>query len=94
MGWSHTGADRMSKLRCHIENFGEEKIIDLVRYSRQQRSLKRTGTDDVEMDKVTTREILAEHYDQGRSYIERLQATIPGITARKSAAIRTQLRLL
>ncbi len=94
MGWSHTGADRMSKLRCHIENYGEEKIIDLVRYSRQQRGLKRTGTDNIEMDKVTMRDILAENYDQGRSYIERLQATIPGITARKSAAIRTHLRLM
>ncbi len=94
MGWSHTGADRMSKLRCHIENYGEEKIIDLVRYSRQQRVLKRTGTDNIEIDKVSTGEILAEHYDQGRSYIDRIRATIPGITARKSAAIRTQLRLL
>ena len=47
MGWSKTGADRMSKLRCYEKNYGREKIIDLVKYSRQQRKLARTGTDSV-----------------------------------------------
>lgn len=49
MGWSQTGADRMSKLRCYERNHGREKIINLVRYSREQRKRKRTGTDDVTM---------------------------------------------
>lgn len=31
MGWSQTGADRMSKLRCYEKNYGEEKLINLVR---------------------------------------------------------------
>lgn len=46
MGWSQTGADRMSKLRCYERNHGREKIIDLVRYSREKRLLKRTGKED------------------------------------------------
>lgn len=36
MGWSKTGADRMSKLRCYERNYGREKLIELVRYSREQ----------------------------------------------------------
>lgn len=31
MGWSQTGADRMSKLRGYEKNHGREKIIELVR---------------------------------------------------------------
>ena len=34
MGWSQTGADRMSKLRCYDRNNGKSKIIQLVKYSR------------------------------------------------------------
>ena len=94
MGWSQTGADRMSKLRCYEKNYGREKIIDLVKYSRKQRSLKRTGTDDVIMEKVSLRQIKAEHYNQAKSYIERIQTTIPGITVRKTASIRTNLKLI
>ena len=94
MSWSQTGADRMSKLRCYEKNYGREKIIDLVKYSREQRSLKRTGTDDVIMEKVSLRQIKAEHYSQAKSYVERIQAKIPGITARKSANIRANLRLI
>ena len=92
--WSQEGADRMSKLRCFEKNNGREKIIDLVKYSREVRKGIRTGTDDIPVKALTLREVTAEHYDQAKSYIERIQATIPGITARKSAAIRTQLRLL
>lgn len=94
MGWSQTGADRMSKLRCYERNHGREKIIDLVRYSREQRMLKRTGTDDVSVKKISMGEIMKEHYDQSRSYIERIQVTMPGLTSKKTASIRTQLKLL
>lgn len=94
MGWSQTGADRMSKLRCYERNYGREKIIDLVKYSREQRKQKRTGTDNEIIEKVSLRQIRAEHYDQAKSYIERIQATMPGQTARKAASIRTQLKLL
>lgn len=94
MGWSQTGANRMSKLRCYERNYGREGIINLVRYSRKQRQLEATGTDCISVKEVTLREIRAEHYNQAKSYIDRLQAHIPGITAKKSAAIRTQLRLI
>ena len=94
MGWSQTGADRMSKLRCYERNHGREKIIDLVRYSREQRILKRTGTEDVSIKEISMREIMQDHYSQSRSYIERLQVTMPGLTSRKTASIRSQLRLL
>src|SRR5574344_1312107 len=94
MGWSQTGADRMSKLRCYEKNYGREKIIDLVQYSRKKRKLKRTGTDNTEPVRASLREIRAEHYDQARSYIERVQATIPDGTVRKIASIREQIRLI
>ena len=94
MGWSQTGADRMSKLRCYERNHGREKIIDLVRYSREQRMLKRTGTEDMNVKKLSMKAIMNDHYRQSWSYIERMQATIPGMTARKTASIRTQLKLL
>ncbi len=94
MGWSQTGADRMSKLRCYEKNHGREKIIELVRYSREQRKLARTGTDNIELEKVTLRQIKAEHYSQAKSYIDRMQATIPYGTVRKIAAIREQIKLI
>lgn len=94
MGWSKRGADRMSKLRCYEKNYGRDKIIDLVKYSREQRKLSRTGTDDVAEVKVSLREIRSEHYNQGRSYIDRLQATVPGVTVAKMASIREQIKLI
>lgn len=94
MGWSYEGADRMSNLRCFEKNNGREKIIEFVRYSREVRKGLRTGTDDIPVKAFTLREVTAEHYDQAKSYIERIQATIPGLTARKQVAIRNQLRLL
>lgn len=94
MGWGQTGADRMSKLQSYEKNHGREKIIELVRYSREQRVLKRTGTEDIEVKKINMKEFLNDHYNQSRSYIDRIQATMPGMTSRKTAAIRIQLRLL
>lgn len=93
MGWSQTGADRMSKLRCYERNHGREKIIELVRYSREQRKLARTGTDDIEPAKVTLRQIKSEHYSQARSYVDRIQASIPVGRASKIACIRQHIRL-
>ena len=94
MGWSQIGADRMSKLRCYERNYGREKIIKFVRYSRELQHGYKTGTDDYTIPKINLRDVTAEHYNQARSYIERIQATIPGYTARKTASIRTQLHLL
>ena len=76
MGWSQTGADRMSKLRCYERNYGREKIIDLVKYSREQRKQKRTGTDNEIIEKVSLRQIRAEHYDQANCYKQVQKHTI------------------
>lgn len=94
MGWSQTGADRMSKLRCYEQNHGRENIIELVRYSREQRALKRTGTDNIDVKQISMKAIMNDHYNQSHSYIERIQATIPGLTGRKTVNIRTQLKVL
>ena len=77
MGWSQTGADRMSKLRCYDRNNGRAAIIDLVKYSRERRYLKATGTDGIAPQDLQLRTILAGHYNQAASYIERMQAHIP-----------------
>lgn len=94
MGWSQTGADRMSKLRCYERNHGRENIIELVRYSRKQRSMKRTGTDDFDVKQISMKDIMTDHYKQSHSYIERIQAIMPGLTSRKTASIRAQLKLM
>ena len=94
MAWSATGADRMSKLRCYDRNNGRAAIIDLVKYSRAQRYLKATGTEGIEVQNIQLRNILAEHYNQANSYIDRMQAHIPYGTVRKTLAIREKLYLL
>ena len=94
MGWSQTGADRMSKLRVYEKNYGRDKIIDLVKYSREQRMLQKTGTDNIEVPTVSHREIMAENYNQARSYMDRWNVTIPGLTAKKTACIKNQIHLL
>ena len=64
MAWSPEGADRMSKLRCFEKNYGREKIIDLVKYSRNQRKLQRTGTEDIPVKELTLRQIKADKSDK------------------------------
>lgn len=94
MGWSQTGADRMSKLRCYDRNNGRAAIIDLVKYSRERRHLKATGTEGIAPQNLQLREIVAEHYNQAGSYIERIQAHVPYGTVRKTLTIRERLYLL
>lgn len=94
MGWSQTGADRMSKLRCYERNNGREKLIDLVRYSRSRRRLAATGTDDISPEVFSVKDVMNDHYDQARSYIDRIQAHLPGGTAKNILAIRSHLNLL
>lgn len=95
MGWSRCGADRMSKLRAYVRNHGESEILELIKYTRQEARMKKTGTDD-SIPVVTKKYIhtITDGYNQARSYIDRIQASIPGITARKSYSIRNQLRLI
>ncbi len=94
MAWSKRGADRMCKLRCYVENHGEEKIIDLVRYSREKRNLKRSGKEIVMPEEKKIRMNISERYEKGKSYIESIQAAIPGYTARKQISIRHQLNFI
>ena len=91
MGWSQTGADRMSKLRCYDRNNGRAKIIKLVKYSREQRKLAATGTDDLSAKHLMLYQIVAEHYDQANSYIDRLQAHLSYGSIRKTLAITERL---
>lgn len=88
MGWSQIGADRMSKLRCYERNYGRDGIINLVKYSRENRGLDTAAMTNVQPEKFTLRDILSEHYDQARSYIDRIQVHMPEGTVRKTAAIR------
>lgn len=91
MGWSQTGADRMSKLRCYEQNHGREKLVELVRYSRKQRRLAATGTEDFTAESFSMKDIMCDHYDQARSYIERMQVHFPDGSAKKIIAIRNRL---
>jgi len=91
MGWSQTGADRMSKLRCYDRNNGKSKIIQLVKYSREQRKLAATGTDGLPVKPLQLQQILSEHYNQASSYVDRLQAHLGYGTARKILAITERL---
>ena len=84
----------MSKLRCYDRNNGRAEIIQLVKYSREQRYLTATGTDSVIPQNLKLRDIVTEHYNQANSYIERIQAHMPHGTAKKILAIRENLRLL
>ena len=93
-GWSKTGADRMSKLRCYEKNHGREKIIELVKYSREKRKLERTGTDGISVENVKLSEIIREHKDSSKKYIDGIQATMPGMTGRKIFSIREQIKLI
>ena len=91
-GWSKRGADRISKLRCYEKNYGRENIIELVKYSRKHRQLARTGTEDAGIMKISYDGVIREHYNQSRSYIDRIQATMPGTTSKKIMSIRNHIR--
>lgn len=93
-GWSKTGADRMSKLRCYERNHGREKIIELVKYSREKRQMVRTGTDGITVKDIKVSEIIKEHTNKSKKYIDTLQATIPGLQVRKMFSIREQIKLI
>jgi len=95
MGWSETGSDRMCRLRCFVNNYGSEKIVDLVK-CRRARELSRcaaTGTDG------TITASVRKYYTPGqrnaRSYIECIQASLPmNSTARKAMSIREQISMI
>ena len=45
MGWSEAGADAMCQLRCYVKDYGEEKILELVKYRRSHKQEEATGTE-------------------------------------------------
>lgn len=47
MGWSEAGADAMCQLRCYVKDYGEEKILELVKYRRSHKQEEATGTEEI-----------------------------------------------
>ncbi|MED9903441.1 MAG: ISLre2 family transposase [Lachnospiraceae bacterium] len=92
MGWSEEGADAMCKLRCYVRDFGEEKIIDLVKYRRAHKE-QATGTDgaEVKVSRGYMKTLLYRQHDSDRVYIEKMQATIPSMEIKKTLAIRERI---
>ena len=92
MGWSETGSDRMCKLRCFVRNYGHEKIVDLVRYRREQECLRQKAAGCEELIDQPSKIRFTAEQRRNRAYIERLQATLQlGSTVRKTLAIREQI---
>lgn len=79
MGWGRHGADQMCKLRCYKANGGN--ILELV---RKQRELKPCETDVINK---CLRDILGNEagktYKNDGYYIEKCQARISGVKAKK-----------
>lgn len=94
LSWSQKGADKMSKLRCYERNYGREKLLQLVKMGREERKLEATGTEGISVKEIRFRDVLKEHYDASKKYIDGLHASIPGETVKKTFSIRNHLRLL
>jgi len=96
MGWSVQGSDRMCRLRCFVQNYGKENVIDLVQYRREKAFSEQhqlmTGTDgayiisESKKSRTQAQKRLAKYFDS-------LQASLgtPYGTARKTFAIRNHL---
>ena len=92
MGWSETGSDRMCKLRCYVRNYGRGKIVDLVRYRREQECLRQKAVGAEELIDQPAKIRYTAEQRRNRAYIERLQVTLQkGSTVRKILAIREQI---
>ena len=93
MGWSEAGADAMCQLRCYVKDYGEEKILELVKYRRNHKQEEATGTEGISVrpNRGYMRELLLHRHDNDRVYIEKRKATNPSRDIRKKRAIREQL---
>ena len=92
MGWSETGSDRMCRLRCYVRNYGRGKVVELVRYRREQECLRQKAAACGEMIDGPAKIRYTAEQRRNRAYIERLQATLRiGSTVRKTLAIREQI---
>ena len=91
-GWSEAGSDRMCKLRCFIRNYGQEKVIDLVKYRREREMsvTVATGTDGI-IEEYQRKQYTKKQREIQR-YAESLHATLSeSSTVRKILAIREQI---
>lgn len=95
MAWSEIGSDAMCHLRCLTQNYGNEKIIDLVLYRRRKAAgrLAATGTDGMIEPEQAQRRMTRSQREMG-PYWEKLQASIGGSTVRKTLSIRNRLNEL
>lgn len=78
IGWSEVGADAMCQLSYCAKNYGEEKILELVKYRRSHKQEKETGTKEksVCQNRGYMRNLIFHRRDNDRVYIEKMQATI------------------
>ena len=93
MGWCENGADAMCGLRCYVRDYGEEKIIDLVHYRRENKALKAAGAEEMtfKFERGYMNTLLHGQHNSDRVYIEKMQATIPSVEIKKIVTIRTHL---
>ena len=89
MGWSETGADRMCRLRCHIQTSGNRKVIELVRARREEAYAERmcTGTDGVEPEVAVVRKRYTKSQMEVAAYAERMHAELSSTLTRKQIGI-------
>lgn len=64
----------MSKLRCYERNYEREKLLQLARMGREERKLGTTGTEEIRVNEIRIRDVLKEHYDTSKKYINGLYA--------------------
>lgn len=74
----------MCRLRCYVRDYGEDKVIDLVHYRRWHREYKVAGSEEIEpkFGRGYLKKLLHGQHDSARVYLERMQATIPGVEIR------------
>ena len=59
-----------------------------------KRKLERTGTDGISVENVKLSDVIRQHKDSSKKYIDSIQATMPGMTGRKIFSIREQIKLI
>ena len=89
MGWSETGADRMCRLRCHIQTSGNGKVIELVRARREAAYAERvrTGTNGIEPEVEVVRKQYTKSQMEAAAYAERMHVELSSTLTRKQIGI-------
>ena len=83
----------MCGLRCYVRDYGEDKIIDLVHYRRENKELKVAGAEEMtfKFERGYMNTLLHGQHNSDRVYIEKMQATIPSVEIKKIVSIRNHL---